>query len=73
MDDYYFTYYVFDFNLAFALVLGLATQFLPVFSWHLPWWMIWCIIVPAILVFVVDGLCLRNDIAKYSNELPTHK
>jgi len=73
MDDYYYTYYVFDFNLAFALILGFAVQFLPIFSWHLPWWTVWWIIVPAILVFMMDGLCLRREIVKYSNNLPTRK
>jgi hypothetical protein len=72
MDDFYFTYYVFDFNLALALVIGFATEFLPIFCWHLPRCMIWCVFL-AIIVFVVDGLCLRRDIVKLSNGLPRDK
>lgn len=72
MDDFYFTYYVFDFNLALALVFGLASQFLPSFSWHLPVW-VWYVAVAALSIFVLDALSLRADIVRLSKGVPPRK
>ena len=73
MDDYYFTYCVFDFNLAWALVVSaLVTLYSPVFPKHLPSWMFAAILV-AIVVFALDGCCLRSDIVELSKGLPGSK
>jgi hypothetical protein len=70
MEEYYFTYYVFDFNMAAALLLGtLAAQYLPVFSQPLPCWML-AIILIAALIFILDCFSLRNDIVKLSKKPP---
>jgi hypothetical protein len=70
MEEYYFTYYVFDFNMAGALLLGtLAAQYLPVFSQRLPCWMLAIILIAAI-IFILDCLSLRSDIVKLSNKPP---
>ena len=73
MEDYYFTYYVFDFNMACALVVSaLATLFLPVFPQRLPCWM-FIVILIAIVTFAFDGYFLRKDIVKFSKDLPVAK
>jgi hypothetical protein len=70
MEEYYFTYYVFDFNMAGALLLGtLAAEFLPIFSKSIPCWMFVTILV-ATLIFALDCISLRMDIVKLSRKPP---
>ena len=73
LEDYYFTYYVFDFNMACALFISLlAVEFLPIFPQHLPCWIL-VIIGIATFVFALDCHFLRKEIIKLSNHPPASK
>jgi hypothetical protein len=69
MEDYYFTYYVFGFNMAAALFVGTVIVQLPMFQYHLQWWLL-AIIGLAFVTFAADSFFLRRDIVKHTKQLP---
>ncbi len=70
MEEYYFTYYVFDFNMAAALLLGiLASKSIPIFSQPFSCWTFVTILIAAI-IFAADCISLRMDIVKLSRKPP---